>query len=335
MRVIHVSGAMLSGKTWVCEPYCDNPNVAYWSMSEFYEERKVIVNNKMDWDRWDQEKNNILPDLKCFVDKNQDKKVCIIESGTNATVNAFTNEIVDLVPIQLRTPDNETIKARAKERGLDLDVVLEFNKVFQRRHAHNDKHQYSQAEASLMLKAHIEGVRVSIIGSAGRKEDASKMDKGLYLDMFKKAYSFLDRYHLLNTAALVSGGAAYADHLAVSLYLNDSVPELKLYLPSRFDVTESKFFGYPDSKYANYYHREFSLKMGGNTMLGISKAIAKGAETEVVMGFKNRNLEVAKCDLMIAFTFGPGNKPKERSGTLHTWNNSNAPIKIHVPLGEL
>ncbi len=65
-------------------------------------------------------------------------------------------------------------------------------------------------------------------------------------------------------------------------------------------------------------------------------AIKQGAEVIVTEGFKPRDLKIAEdSELIIAFTWGEGNEPKANSGTAYTWNNSQAAVKIHIPLKEL
>ena len=139
--------------------------------------------------------------------------------------------------------------------------------------------------------------------------------------------------------ALFSGGAAWADHIAVSLYLLVRAETLHLSLPAEFingKFTEQENYKSPGN-IANYYHKLFSQKMGGNTLAGIKIALEQGATSKVFSnGFKARNLEIAKkgSDLLIAFTWGEGDTPKS-GGTSHTWNASKAKKRIHVPLGTL
>jgi len=129
-----------------------------------------------------------------------------------------------------------------------------------------------------------------------------------------------------------SGGAAWADHVAVSLFLAKQADSLTLYLPAPLDDGET-FLPTYDGR-INYYHSIFSKAMGASTIDGIQRAIKLGARVEIVEGFHNRNLPVGKCDVLIASTFGEGDQPKD-GGTSHTWTNSPAPIKIHVPIASL
>jgi hypothetical protein len=192
-------------------------------------------------------------------------------------------------------------------------------------------------------------MHVSIVGTAGRKEDGQKMSRELYFKMVKRAESML--YTLckggdpIETIDLISGGAAWADHIAVSLYLMEVARSLTLYLPCHFNPSDG-YVGFeptgPESeeketaRIANYYHDMFSKKMGRDTRQGIANAYLKGAKLQVIDGgFKTRNLLVGKCDVLMAFTWGEDEYQPKDGGTLHTWKNSLAPIKLHYPLKDL
>lgn len=185
--------------------------------------------------------------------------------------------------------------------------------------------------------------RVAIIGSAGRRTDGAKLNWNTYIKMYlcvRNKYIRLFRKNQKITA--VSGGAAWADHIAISLYLANEVDELELHFPCRFDMENCRFHDEGDFKIkrqssgnvANYYHKLFSNKIKGNTLFGIKKAIIKGATFTVSQGFRNRNKKVATSNYMIALTFSEGNRPNG-GGTAHTWNSSGSITKIHIPIGTL
>ena len=196
-------------------------------------------------------------------------------------------------------------------------------------------------------------MRIAIVGTAGRKEDGPKLSKELYFKMVNDAWSLLidlQEEHIRDKPSgyeynldLVSGGAAWSDHCAISLYLMDQVADsLTLYFPCKWDQKDRVFFldnepksYHSPSSTANYYHKLFSEKMGRSSLHGIQRAIDKGAVYhEIKGGFLARNLLVGQVDAIIAYTFGKGSRPKD-GGTSHTWDHSNAPIKIHRPIGEL
>jgi hypothetical protein len=193
---------------------------------------------------------------------------------------------------------------------------------------------------------------LSIIGTAGRAEDAHKLKRGSYQLMYNNAREAVKRAQV---STLVSGGAAWADHLAVSLFLNNEVDQLILHLPAPFEhgqyVEGSKAGGI-----ANYYHRKFAKTIaaevsGISTLDDIGIAIEKGARIHVYNGFFERNLEVARSDLILAYTFGtadgkympgePGFGDAKAAGlkdggTAHTWNHAHSALaKRHVNLHTL
>jgi hypothetical protein len=137
---------------------------------------------------------------------------------------------------------------------------------------------------------------------------------------------------------LVSGGAAWADHLAVELFLQGHASALTLHLPAPFT---KKFEGPMSSSAsaANFYHSVFSRTLGRHTLSDIERAIAIGAEltTEPARagygGMFARNLKVAKAEKLLAYTFGPGDVPAD-GGTRDTWDKCLGE-KVHVSLPTL
>lgn len=183
-------------------------------------------------------------------------------------------------------------------------------------------------------------IKVSIIGTAGRGATGKQLNKEIYNKMVLKSKQIIEKQFLLDPKKieLVSGGAAWSDHIAISLYLEGYVKKATLYLPAEFDtVTEKYVFKnnqYDPGKISNYYHSLFSKKMGKNTLHEINLAIEKGITLNVGKGFKNRNTQVAKSEYMIAYTFGEGNEPAD-GGTSDTWLKSISDNKVHVSLKEL
>lgn len=166
---------------------------------------------------------------------------------------------------------------------------------------------------------------LAIIGTAGRNEDGDKLTKEHYDYMYQVAKTH-------NTNKVVSGGAPWADHIAVRLFLRNCVEKLILYLP--FEFTDGKF----TDEYFNGLHRNFSKKCEIDSLNEIKLAIDKGCKviygnktTDRTKAFHARNTLIAeKCTEMIAFTFNDGDIPKV-GGTLDTWNKANCE-KIHYPL---
>ncbi len=192
---------------------------------------------------------------------------------------------------------------------------------------------------------------VSIVGSAGRGADAKKMNPALWDRMVENALSqiyigwqlgpgveLLKRHEDI---VIVSGGAAFADHVAISVHLQEPDTELRLWIPCEWD-TEGACFADDGTRNwrknpggtANYYHRQFAKAMGlerNHTL----KTLDKLRDCmSVKHGFKPRNTEVAKSDYLIAFTWGESDVPKD-GGTKDTWDKATDATKIHFPLGAL
>lgn len=194
---------------------------------------------------------------------------------------------------------------------------------------------------------------ISIIGSAGRGNDANHLTEDLYEAMYAEALDTVRRFEIEIAA---SGGAAFADHVAVSLFLRKEVKALRLYLPATFDgrafVPNARVQSNP-GRTANDYHALFRSSCGIDGLSELAQAIRQGAHIETYPGFKRRNLEVAGCcSHMQAFTFGTApsseflpdsegfTNAKEAGlkdgGTAHTWGECwKAKWKKHVNLFQL
>lgn len=177
-------------------------------------------------------------------------------------------------------------------------------------------------------------MRIGIIGSAGRGEDKNKISGPLYWSAVQAVEDQIDALNPTEKVILVSGGAAFADHIAVSLF-NRRDPELILHLPSQFSIKEKTFYGTKDADIANYYHRLFREKTGVKSLVEIANLFGDiNVQIFSHSGFFVRNLEVGKVDVLIALTFNNDTVPKD-GGTKHTWNHSSAPLKIHISLDSL
>lgn len=184
-------------------------------------------------------------------------------------------------------------------------------------------------------------LHVGVIGSAGRKEDASKMTKQLYQWMYRDAgYRIVKFFEESDHDELHfhSGGAAWADHLVVSLMKSGIGDAATLHLPTRFHTKYARFSdGNPTGKTANYYHEQFSEKLEQDTLAGLAHFMLDPRVRAIqYKGFFPRNIGIGEAsELLLAYTWGPGKQPKPKSGTLHTWRHSTATTKVHVPLGRL
>lgn len=188
-------------------------------------------------------------------------------------------------------------------------------------------------------------LRVGIIGTAGR-DPKRPMSRQLYVAMFRKAKEWLREIAKDRPVIAVSGGAAWSDHLAVSLMLAGEVQGLRLHLPVPFVREAVRFSESRDEgRIANYYHDLFTAALSATGLPHSSlrdllkvftlptTAVASYSRSQG-SSFKARNLVVAaEAERLLAFTWGDGGEPMD-SGTLHTWNASKLPRehKHHISL---
>lgn len=174
---------------------------------------------------------------------------------------------------------------------------------------------------------------IAIIGTAGR-------DK--HIQMSPKHWDFMCSTladELKPDDVLVSGGAAWADHVAVWAYGTELVKELHLYLPAPF--INGKFVGeYGTSGNAcNFYHEKFSRVMGFDSLGHLNQALLHNTvsfTTQREAGgygamFARNKLIAEQCTHMVAFTFGEGDVPAD-GGTKMTWDMAGHAQRCHVPL---
>lgn len=169
----------------------------------------------------------------------------------------------------------------------------------------------------------------AIIGTA---KTTANMSENLFQKMCYAALPYI------KSNELVSGGAAWGDHVAVALFLG--FPErfkLTLHLPCGFVNGQYINNGSYDwrvnpGKTTNSYHRAFSKAANRDSLKDIQRAISLGANIFIYDGFHKRNDIVATCPNMVAFTWGKAEP--EDGGTLYTWNKSKA-NKVHISLRDL
>lgn len=176
-------------------------------------------------------------------------------------------------------------------------------------------------------------ITFAIIGTTGRKtqehDDGAALTRQHFDAMCIVAEDLIEQFAENNypITHLVSGGAAWADHVAVHLFRKPrsqrKFEQLRLYLPAEFESGRFKDNGQDNpsanpGKTANHYHQKFSRDTHINSLTEISSAIREGAEHYYPKGgFYGRNAMVAKSDFLLACTFGEGNKVKD-GGTADT-----------------
>ena len=179
--------------------------------------------------------------------------------------------------------------------------------------------------------------KLAVIGTAGR--DASKP---LNLDLWTAMVDDL-QVRILPTDTLVSGGAAWADHLAVHAYLQGWCAGLALYFPAPFSFRMGRFIGPVRSSadVANHYHHLFDKSTGIDSRGQICKAIQMGASVSAeppspgIGGMFARNSKIAaNATSVLAYTFSTGYEPP-KGGTLDTWKKFASTNRVHVRLGDL
>ena len=188
------------------------------------------------------------------------------------------------------------------------------------------------------MSASLTDPQIAIVGTAGRGDDTVRMSLALYEAMLLDAGERIVRCWN-RPVPLISGGAAWADHVAVGLFLCGLASQLTLYLPAPMDVQTGRFAehgGWPDvGRTANYYHDIFQRMTGIDGRAQIRQAQVRGAVLDTGPGgFKARNMKVATaCTELWAYTWGYGTEPKD-GGTAHTWHATvkrRKPV-LHVPL---
>lgn len=183
-------------------------------------------------------------------------------------------------------------------------------------------------------------ITVSVIGTSGRNT-MDKLNAELYEKMITMTKDIIDNTFKLDpkNIILISGGAAWCDHIAVSLFLENYTNNSRLYIPCEWDfinkMYKRSYTEHDCARTANYYHINFSKIIKRNSLHEIDKAVKNGLILDTSFpGFKNRNTAVSQSNYIIAFTFSKGNSP-ETGGTRDTWNKSKTKNKIHICIDDL
>lgn len=183
---------------------------------------------------------------------------------------------------------------------------------------------------------------ISVIGSAGRQADSSLVTANKWQWMFDQLKKEIKKIE--GPITLVSGGAAFSDHLAVRYWLEFDKINIKLCLPCRWDPSKTQFLDNGSSdwrvnpgKTANYYHHQFSeaVDIDSLAQLGTVHRFQKPPEIcflDHYKGFHDRNSVVANSDYIIAFTNSSTGSPKD-GGTADTYNKAKTINKIHIDIG--
>jgi hypothetical protein len=157
----------------------------------------------------------------------------------------------------------------------------------------------------------------------------------------------------LNVVRLVSGGAAWSDHVAVELFNRHNTSsqiKLALLMPcewsnttGRFVEAESKSKDWRENpaRLANSYHEKFSRVRDGTAMGSrheLRAACGAGAWANArYRGFHSRNTAIAEgAQYALAFSWYDEVEPSGRGGTADTWSKLKADCtRHHVRMVEL
>lgn len=186
-------------------------------------------------------------------------------------------------------------------------------------------------------------MKLAIIGTAGRGPDGKQLatDPERYLTRMLDAARKVSE--LTGATELISGGAAWADHIAVLLFLeNPEHYSIELELPAAFEPDGVGGYRYHDKgthdfkdnpgAVSNHYHKlftkavakvrpRFSSFLHFADVEAVHVGLAAEVRTNVGTGFLERNLVVAaKAHHCLAMTFGNGRQLKD-GGTAHTMSN--------------
>lgn len=174
-------------------------------------------------------------------------------------------------------------------------------------------------------------MNIGIIGTAGR-QSVYPMGRELWDWMLNDA-----RKRVHRADHLVSGGAAWADHLAVALFLEGRVSGLTLHLPAPL---EDRFIGPPKSagSVANYYHYRFKQMTGIDGLADIVVAAqlpnCDGTFEPAAPGYGAmfaRNSKIAQAaETLFAYTFAKDDL-SITGGTKDTWDKCKGQ-RIHISL---
>lgn len=188
-------------------------------------------------------------------------------------------------------------------------------------------------------------IKISIIGPS-----KLAVTKETYDQMIMKVMKIIRVYESYNSKPnipwrykihLISGGAALSDHVAISLYLKYrdilTIPlDITIYLPSLWDkenkihqdTGDARWYINP-GKTANSQHRYFSKIMGFNSLNEINTLYKRGKVNTEYFGFHKRNDEVAKSDVILAFS---GNWDNISGGTKYTYDKATTRKKYIIKI---
>lgn len=174
-------------------------------------------------------------------------------------------------------------------------------------------------------------VKIGIIGTALRVQEEFRLVLGfgasvIWQQMLQSVENQLRQWNLQpDQVHLISGGAAWSDHVAVRLFIRyheqgRPFHGLTLYLPANWTGQ-----GYdPNQRTAftsNFYHQQMSEALFINSLQEIETARKYGATLISGSDFGVRNRKIAaNSEFLIAFTWDVKQGRPGSNGTLQTWS---------------
>lgn len=184
--------------------------------------------------------------------------------------------------------------------------------------------------------------RLAIIGTSGRHNSELQVLTTKHMEfMMEKTYEYIET--VMNTTPeniiLVSGGSAWADHIAIQLYLTKKFAGLELYLPSEFDPKKKRFKNTHEGRRLNFLHEQCQDKTGMPILNEITRVVSSAKASSnsrvkiiIKRGFIQRNTLISKNnDHLVAFTFSSSDEPNG-GGTADTWLKTKHTNKKHFTL---
>lgn len=161
-------------------------------------------------------------------------------------------------------------------------------------------------------------MKVGVIGSAGRKDDAQYVSVQTFAWVVEKVRSETSEDDIL-----VSGTGAFCDHSAVIVALERG-NRLVLELPAEWDSEKKQFKENEPGRISNFYHRKFSTACGWPTNRSLEELdqVMRRSSTvvKVTNGFFARNSLIAdESERLLAFCFHEPGPNGPSGGTGNTW----------------
>jgi len=156
VKIIHVMGPMLSGKTFLIQKAQEKYDIPAFNIKQMHiEAGSIDKDGNFNWEvfRKHRQEKLITTKLTQFLINNRDKEFVFLESsGGNQEINDVLKTLkwADVIPIPLT--QNRRWKEFAEKEGIDKDKVIDSTKYFYRTVEYELKHCLTQKEAANKIK---------------------------------------------------------------------------------------------------------------------------------------------------------------------------------------